>query len=180
MLFLKQLFLKNNKVGAIAPSSAQLVKLMTKNINYKTANVIVEFGAGTGAVTKALLQNMRSESKLIVFELNQSFMSYLKANFIDSRIIWVTDSAEQLPQILERIGCIQVDAIISSLPLSIFPEQLRTEIIHNAKTTLTPDGLYVQFQYSLHALSLLKKNFTQVELSCTPFNIPPAVVYTCK
>lgn len=72
-------FLKNRKqIGAILPSSNFLKKKISSKINYKTSNIIVELGAGTGIFTEDIIKNIGSDSLLIVFELNFYFYTLLK------------------------------------------------------------------------------------------------------
>ena len=53
--FLKE-GLKNLKtIGSVARSSKYLCKGMIKHVDFKTANVIVELGAGDGVITKHIL-----------------------------------------------------------------------------------------------------------------------------
>ena len=52
-------------------------------------------------------------------------------------------------------------------------------LFREISAVLAPAGVYVQFQYSLKSLYLLKKYFS-VRLRFTLFNIPPAFVYVCR
>ena len=70
--FLKT-FLKDRQVGAMSPSSRFLANKMLENINFDEAKVIVELGPGTGVFTHVLLEKMRPDATLLVFELNTEF-----------------------------------------------------------------------------------------------------------
>ena len=56
--FLYEFIKKPSEVGSITPSSKFLTKELTKQINYTKARHIVEFGAGTGCVTKEILKRL--------------------------------------------------------------------------------------------------------------------------
>ena len=73
----------------------------------------------------------------------------------------------------------QADVVISSLPLMVFPETLRKNVVSESYKSLKKDGIYIQFQYSLQSKKLLEATYKKVSLSFTIKNLPPAFVYTC-
>jgi len=64
-LFTKEVLFSIKKVGAIAPSSKYLAKNILKDISFDENQVILEFGSGNGAITKHILKQLPSKSKLI-------------------------------------------------------------------------------------------------------------------
>jgi phosphatidylethanolamine/phosphatidyl-N-methylethanolamine N-methyltransferase len=179
-LFLKQYLDNKKEVGAIAPSSKFLRNRMMSPVNFHRSSIIIELGAGNGVFTKEILKRMRPESKLFVFETNASFFEKLSSEINDSRITIFNESAEHLHNKMKEIDVKQVDAIISSLPYAVFPQKVKNKILDNCISSLAPDGVYVQFQYSLNAHKLLKTKFSRVTLDFTPINMPPAFIYRCK
>ncbi|MDI6733886.1 MAG: hypothetical protein QMD50_00100 [Patescibacteria group bacterium] len=61
--FLKEYMRKPKTLGAVTPSSPQLIKKMIKAIDFKKIGDIIEFGPGAGNTTKALLNKMRKDPK---------------------------------------------------------------------------------------------------------------------
>jgi phospholipid N-methyltransferase len=177
--FLKQFWQEKKMVGAMSPSSKYLAHKMLKNIDFKKAKVIVELGPGTGVFTKKILEFMQPDAKLLVFELNDTFYEFLKEEIIDERMILIHDSAEFIQKYLAEAGFIHTDYVISSLPLAVFPNKLKTNIINTSYETLKNHGKYIQFQYSLNSKRILEDRFDAVHLAFTPLNFPPAFVYTC-
>ena len=151
---------------------------MVKPVDFANANIIVELGAGTGNVTEGILSRLKEDAKLFVFETNEDFCKDLR-HIKDPRMMLLNRSAAELMDFLKEQDIKEVDCVLSSLPLAIFPEQLRESILNAAHEALKPGGLYIQFQYSLQAYKRLKSGFKSVRLSFTPVNIPPAFVYTC-
>ena len=179
-LFLKQYLDNKKEVGAIAPSSKFLRNRMMSPVNFHRSSVIIELGAGNGVFTKEILKRMRPESRLFVFETNASFFEKLSSEINDDRITIFNESAERLHDKMNEIDVKQVDAIISSLPYAVFPQKVKNKILDSCISSLAPDGVYVQFQYSLNAHKLLKTKFSRVTLDFTPINMPPAFIYRCK
>ncbi|MFK8038019.1 MAG: class I SAM-dependent methyltransferase [Crocinitomicaceae bacterium] len=177
--FLKTFFKERKQVGAVAPSSRFLVKKMCNKINFDTAKVIIELGPGTGVFTKEILNRAKNDTKVFVFELNEDFYKILKAKFNDERIILVNSSAEQIESVLKSHGIDKADAIISSLPLTVIPQPIKSNILKASYQILKPKGIYVQYQYSLNAKKLIEHHFGKLNLRFSLINIPPAFIYVC-
>ncbi len=173
--FIKE-FIKNwREVGAITPSSKFLVKKMLKPIDFKRAKMIVEFGPGSGCITRELLKKMSSNSKLIVFESNSDFYQKLK-NINDSRMTIFNESAINLKK---RLNEQSPDYIISGIPLTNLLSKDKKNLLLFSYKILASQGRFIQFQYSLESLKLLKNIFNEVSIDFTPLNIPPAFVFSC-
>ncbi len=169
-------FLKNWKeVGSIAPSSHFLVKKMTAPIDFKKAKVIVELGPGLGCITHKILEMMREDAKLIIFETSQDFCSELRKNK-DERIVVFNVSALDMAYHMKEI---KADYVISGIPLSTLSDDSRSLLLKAIKNILSDGGVYIQFQYSLGAYKKLKSIFSKVILNFTFLNAPPAFVYQC-
>jgi len=167
---------KNLKtVGTVTRSSKFLCKGMIKPIDFSTAKVIVELGAGDGVVTKHILKEMVEDAILLSFELNPKFCRQLR-EINDPRLIVVEDDAEKVAAYLSDNGHTHADAIISALPFTLIPEDICYRIIGQCKESLIPNGLYVQIHYSLIPKKMYKKIFGNVELNFVPINVPPAWV----
>ncbi|MFK8045503.1 MAG: class I SAM-dependent methyltransferase [Crocinitomicaceae bacterium] len=178
--FLKTFFKERKQVGAVAPSSRFLVKKMCDAINFSEAKVIVELGPGTGVFTQEILNRASLDSKIFVFELNEDFCRILESKFNDQRIILVNDSAEKLTAVLKEHQIENADAVLSSLPLTVIPEPVKSNILKASFDSLKPQGIYVQYQYSLNAKKLIEKQFGKLNLRFSLINIPPAFIYVAK
>jgi phospholipid N-methyltransferase len=73
-----------------------------------------------------------------------------------------------------------VDAIVSSLPLAIIPDDVVDRIIEASRASLRPGGRFVQYQYTLADYERMTERFPGVTLGFMPLNIPPAFVYGCS
>ncbi len=178
-LFFSQ-FLSGERVGSVAPSSKSLALKMVKGVNFETAKVIVELGPGTGAITKYIIDRMRPETQLISIELNDKFVKKLKEDYPQENIHFVEDSVENISQILEEFGVDKVDAFVSSLPISLFPKEMIEKLTSDMKENLADEGVYIQYQYSLHKRKWIEANWKVLRKSITVVNIPPSIVYTCQ
>lgn len=177
--FRKQFWKDKKTVGSMTPSSRFLTQKMLENIDFKTSRIFVELGPGTGVFTTEIISRMNKDAVLLIFEINDSFYNDLSDRLRDERVHLIHDSAEKIDDYLQKYELQKADIIISSLPLAVFPIELRKNILAAAENALKPTGKYIQFQYSLQAKSILKSLYKFVNISFTPFNFPPAFVYTC-
>ena len=173
-LFLRQLLTKPGQVSAIAPSSRWLARAMARNLGPQTGRV-VEFGPGTGQLTRGILAAGVAARDLTLFEMNPDFASHLRAEFPG---VTVHLGAAQIAPSHVAPG---VGAVISGLPLLSMPPQICRAILQAAHDILAPTGVYVQFTYGPRppvALDLLDSIGFSVSAGPKVWaNLPPARVY---
>jgi phospholipid N-methyltransferase len=134
--------------GTITPSSKVLIKALLAPINFSLARCIIELGPGTGCVTSALLERMHADCVLICFEVNSDFVDQLGL-LQDSRLRVVNACASSIRSILDELNIIEVDHIVSSLPLALIDRDIVTSILSSVTSNLREGGRFLQYQYSL-------------------------------
>jgi phospholipid N-methyltransferase len=162
-------------VGTITRSSRYLCKNMIKHINFQEADLIVELGAGDGVITRFILEKMKPEAKLLVFEVNPKFCDILR-NIGDDRLIVAEDSAEELESYLRDLQISKLDYVISALPFVALPKELGLDIVSKCHHFMKQGGRYVQVHYSLLTKKLYQGVFGNVDVNFVPLNVPPAFV----
>jgi len=177
--FLKESIKNLKTIGTLTPSSKFLCKGMVKHVDFDKAQLIVELGAGDGVITKHILENMRSDARLLVFEVNENFCNLLR-EIEDDRMILVEDSAENLAIHLKKAGASHIDYIVSAIPFVVLPDELSYSIVKECKKYLRKGGLFIQLHYSLLARKMYKAIFGNVDINIVPLNIPPAFVLVCE
>jgi phospholipid N-methyltransferase len=176
--FFKQFLKKGNRNGSITPSSIFLCRKMISTIDFSHARCIVELGPGEGAITREIVKKMGPQTQLLLFEMNKEFVDDF-LQFDDPRIHAINDSAEFISKYLKEYHIDKVDYIISSLPLSLFPDDLQHKILDESQRVLRPRGIYMQYMYFTDMAEAFKRHFQNVKRNFVPLNIPPAFVYTC-
>lgn len=185
--FLREFIRKPIATGAIAPSSPELARLMTEEASLDGASVIVEFGPGTGPITRELITQKPDNSKLIAIERNEEFVSLLQEQHPELDV--AHDCVQELGKILEARGEKTADRIVSGLPWAAFDDQLQRDILTAAHDSLSDDGVFVTFAYlqgfalppAWRFRSLLRGLFSEVKQSDVVWrNVPPAFVYRCR
>ncbi|MBA3732827.1 methyltransferase domain-containing protein [Patescibacteria group bacterium] len=180
-IFLLEALRKFKQIGSILPSSKYLGKSMAKFVSGKEGFVVVELGAGTGVITKEILKKLSKTGRLIAFENNKDLAEYLRQNIMDPRLIVLEKNVLSMKKYLNDLGYSKVDCIISGLPLGTIKKSDRTKILETIQKLLKKDGAYIQFQYFLSSLSMIKKHFSRTKIKNYELrNFPPAFVYECK
>jgi phospholipid N-methyltransferase len=175
------------KTGSVAPSSRWLAERMVDGLGLASARMVVELGPGTGAITRAIVRELASDTLFLAVEYNPAFAERLTREF--ARATVVNDSAERLPELLAEHGRAAADCILSSLPFAAFPEHVQRRLLDAAVRSLRPGGRFVTYAYIPAAWlltgqrlrRLLESRFAKVET--TPIvwlNVPPAFVYRCE
>ena len=166
--------------GALTPSSRFLGAKMAGIAEAQKAALVVEFGAGTGSVTREILKLLPASGKLIAFEINEGFSKYLKQNIQDPRLTVIQKSPDSEPRLLEKLGLPKADSVISGIPLSNLSHKKINVMLQTAKHFLKPGGNFVQFQYSLRNYRDIKNVFGKALIKFEYRNLPPAFVYVCR
>jgi len=175
-------FLKNPKeVAAISPSSKHVINKVIENIDFVKSKCIVEYGPGVGTITKPILENLNGDAKLICFETNPKFCSFLDKHFEDSRLIVINDSAENIDSYLKEFDIIGVDYILSGIPFSLINRENKKNIIKNTESNLIKGGKFIVYQqYNSHLKEYLNLYFKKVTKSFEVRNIPPTSIFVCE
>jgi phosphatidylethanolamine/phosphatidyl-N-methylethanolamine N-methyltransferase len=183
--FMRGVFLANKSTGAIAPSGRVLADRVSDYAELDKANVIVEFGPGTGVFTEAIERKRRPGTYFCALEVNESFVQATRKRCPDTDVIH--DSAQNVMKHLELKGFTSCDVIVSGLPWTRFDDELQDSILHATYEALRPGGKFVTFAYSSSPLvpngrkffkDKLRAKFQRVWKSDNIWNnFPPAVVF---
>ncbi len=181
-------FLRNPKhVGAIAPSSATLARTIVRGVGLAEAELVVEYGPGTGAFTRHILEAMKPEARFLAVEQSPELAASFRRRFPEVELI--EDSVENLPARLARRDVDAADTIISGLPWAAFDFALQDRLLSATLEVLRPGGHFTTFAY-LQGLLLpsgkrfrgkLDEHFAAVSRSRIVWrNLPPAFAYRCR
>lgn len=194
--FFKQGFAKWDQTASFVPSQRFLVDAMVDRAEPERALRILELGPGVGVMTKPLLARMRADAALYTIEIDEPIHEQLVRHVSDPRLHAICGSAEHIRELLDGAGCTEkVDAVVSSLGMSLIPPAVRDRIVESIAECLAPDGVYVQFGY-IHTRWVvvstergfvpfdyrryLEARFERVVRRPVPLNFPPAWVFESR
>ncbi len=178
--FLREGIRNIRSTGSVTPSSRFLCRSVVENIDPDKASVVVELGPGDGVITRYLLDRLKPDCKLVIFEINEVFIDHINAQFDDPRLIIIHDSAENMGVHFEQHQIKQVDYIVSGIPFVMLPDTLVESIVKTCRDWLKPGGFFIQFHYSPLLIGLYKRVFGNIDVSIVPLNFPPALVIKCQ
>ncbi len=195
-LFLREFARNPRGTASVCPSSPILSRRLADCIDFDRVQTVVDLGAGTGAVTHAILDRLPDDGRLFAVDNNASFVDHLRQIFPDPRLVAVHAQANALAPTLRSLGSPRVDAIVSSLGLTSMEPGVRREILKHAASCLTRDGAFIQYQYHssrwswlnarttshwpFEAEQLLRTFFRVVVTQDVLLNIPPARIFVCS
>ena len=163
-------------VGAVAPSSRRLANHMVADI--VPGSRVIELGAGTGALTRAILACGVSPADLLAIEQNEAFSEMLRKRFPGVAV--VTDNASALCRHAHVLTG-PADFVVSGLPLLLFTPGRKLRLLHQVFSVLTEQGAFHQFTYGgrcpVERAVLRRLGLEATLLRFTPLNVPPAFVY---
>lgn len=175
IVFLRSLLQNPREIGAVFPSSPGLCDLMAAQVD-PGSPAVLEIGAGTGPVTKALLQRGVKPERLLVVERDPVLAKYLREHFPAVRVRCA--DALHAGQILRDESVERVKTVISSLPLRNFPQTDRIEVVRAMMGALAPGGQLIQFTYAIGCPIPSKQMGLKAEcLGRVWKNLPPAAVW---
>lgn len=180
LLFARNFLANPRRVGSVIPSSRRLIQRLLGQADWRHVKVAVEYGPGTGCVTRAMLARLGPDARLFAFEINPEFVAYLRREITDSRLTVIAASAETVADVLAAAGVDACDLAISSLPFSIMPVATRHAIVEATASVLVPGASFVGYQYSTGWLRELRHTFRDVSVQVEPRNWPPAFVFTAR
>jgi len=184
-LFLKRWLRRPLAMGAVVPSG----RLLAEALAHTTLSVIqgreghvIELGAGTGEVTKALLAVGIPGERLALVERDPELAAFLRRHFRTPKII--EGDAVRLSRLLAAHRIDKVAAVVSGLPLLSLPAEVVNGIVNGVFQALPRGAALVQFTYgpsppvprglraSLRLVGARGRRIWR--------NVPPAVVWTFR
>jgi len=180
LIFLSNFLKKPKEVAALTPSSKYVINQIVKNIDFDNARYIVEYGPGIGTITKAILQNLNHDAKLLCFELNKKFCKYLNNKLADPRLIVINDTVEKLDLYLNKYKIKNVDYVFSGIPFSLMKKENKELIVKKTRDSLREGGKFIVYQYSQHMKKYLKKYFDKISTDLELRNVPPNFIFVCE
>jgi phosphatidylethanolamine/phosphatidyl-N-methylethanolamine N-methyltransferase len=181
-LFLRKWMQAPLSVASITPSSSVLARAMAASLT-QGDGVVVELGAGTGAITQALLATGVAMERIIIIERDAHFCAFLQRRFSGLRVL--QGDARFLKSLLRKAHVdLPVDAVVSGLPLVSMSARMQLRLLHQAFAVTHGKGPLIQFSYS--PFSPLKppiRDRLGVAERCTQQvwrNLPPAKVWSFR
>lgn len=164
------------QLGALAPSSRYLGAILARHALVDEVSPLVEIGAGTGSLTRALIKAGIAAERIYAIELDLELTAYLKTSLPGVNVI--QGNAANLSHILpsEVIG--KVQRVVSGLPMINISESIQRQILESCFKIMVPGGVVLQYTYSPRSsINAKTHKLKKKRLGTTFLNFPPATVW---
>lgn len=174
-LFFRRWLANPLQMGSIIPSSRALCERITRNVVRADDEYVLELGAGTGVVTKAMIARGIPPEKIIVVEIVPEMADHLRqvlpgVNVVCGDAFAVKDSLP--PAWISKIG-----TAICGIPLVMLPLAQQQKFV-DAVEAVAPGKGFLLLTYCITSpLPYRKLGLDATRLEWTPMNFPPASVW---
>lgn len=174
-LFFKRWLNRPKGMGSVVPSSRMLARAIASRVAWREGEVVVELGAGTGAISRGLLEVLPPEA-VVMIELDPSLTSFLRRRFPEVRVL--QGDATRFASLLADEGIGPVGTVISGLPMVNMPFAFQEGVMGQSFEVLPPTGFVLQYSYSPIAPIPAERLGLEAELVRYVIrNVPPAAVW---
>lgn len=167
-------------VAALTPTSRACIDRVVSKVPVR-AQRVVEFGPGSGVMTRALLERLGPGGRLLAIERSERFADRLRDRLPDPRLTVVHGDAARVRQILSETGFGPADCVVSAIPFFWLAPEDGLGIIADTHATLADGGAFVSCQMfylprrRLHAH--LERCFRTVRSELDLRNLPPQRIF---
>jgi phosphatidylethanolamine/phosphatidyl-N-methylethanolamine N-methyltransferase len=163
------------QMGSIVPSSDALCRRIVRHTRREGDEIVVELGAGTGVISRALLAGGVPAERLYVVEIVPDMAEHLRR--VLPGVTVIEGDARALPDLIPDHWFGRVGTVVCGVPLVLLPKVEQRRFI-DAIEAVAPGRGFLHYSYcvtsplpaSRHALIAKREAWT-------PANFPPASVW---
>ncbi|MBX4962669.1 phospholipid N-methyltransferase PmtA [Rhizobium binae] len=166
-------------VGAVIPTSIHTARRMASVVNPQSGLPVLELGAGTGVITKAILERGIKPRQLVSIEYSRHFYDGLTRRFpqVDFRL----GDAFALDGVLGDCRGEQFDCVVSAVPLLSFPMAQRVALLEDLLARIPAGRPVIQITYGpLSPVIKMPDRYAVSHYDFVVRNIPPAQLWTYR
>lgn len=170
---------KPKAVGAIIPTSSIAARRMASVIDTRSGLPVLELGAGTGVITKAILAAGVRPEMLWTVEYAEDFVRHLREGFPAVNV--VHGDAFDLDTALGPKAPQLFDSVVSAVPLLSFPVERRVAYVENLLSRIPAGRPIVQITYgAMSPVPPGRGDYSVQHFDFVLRNIPPAQLWVYR
>lgn len=163
-------------VGALLPTSSVTARRMADVIDPSSGLPVLELGAGTGVITKAILERGVRPRDLVSIEYAPHFCDILRERFAEVDVR--NGDVFELDTVLADRHDQMFDSVISAVPMLSFPLERRIDLMKNLLGRLPPGRPVIQITHGpLSPLPAMPELYTIAHFDFVVRNLPPAQLW---
>jgi phosphatidylethanolamine/phosphatidyl-N-methylethanolamine N-methyltransferase len=174
-LFLRRWLANPLQMGSIVPSSATLCRRIAALVQRQEDEFVLELGAGTGVLSRALLERGVPAEKLLVVEIVPDMAAHLRQTMPGARVI--CGDAFELARAIPAEARGRIGTVICGIPLVLLPLERQQQFLRSVEA-VAPGLGFLLYSYCITSpLPWRKLGLAAKREAWTPRNIPPASVW---
>lgn len=174
-LFFRRWLRNPLQMGSIIPSSQALCRRIAAAVVRGPEDFVLELGAGTGVISRALLAAGVPANKLIVVEIVPEMADFLRESLPGVNVI--CGDAFNLKDALPSHMHGNIGTAICGIPLVLLPLE-RQQAFVDAVQAVAPGKGFLLYTYCITSpLPYGKLHMDAKRMAWTPLNFPPASVW---
>lgn len=163
------------QMGSVVPSSATLCHCIVRHTTLAPDEAVLELGAGTGVISRALLRSGIPAGQLIVVEIVPEMAAHLRQALPGALVI--EGDARSLPQLVPAEFLGRIGTVVCGIPLVLLPVREQRRFI-DAIEAVAPGRGFLHFSYcATSPLPARRHGLAARREAWTPLNFPPASVW---
>jgi phosphatidylethanolamine/phosphatidyl-N-methylethanolamine N-methyltransferase len=163
------------QMGSVVPSSAALCRHIVAQTRRAPDEAVLELGAGTGVVSRALLAAGVPTDRLMVVEIVPDMARHLRKVLPGVSVI--EGDARELPDLVPPQWHGRIGTVICGIPLVLLPLAAQRRFI-DAIEAVAPGRGFLHYSYCVTSpLPTRRHGLTGKREAWTPLNVPPASVW---
>ena len=163
------------QMGSVVPSSAALCARIVRQTRRAPDEAVLELGAGTGVISRALLASGVPAERLFVVEIVPDMAAHLRDALPGARVI--EGDARRLEELVPADWHGRIGTVICGIPLVLLPWAEQRCIISGMQA-VAPGRGFLHFSYcATSPISTRRHRLAGRREAWTPLNFPPASVW---
>ncbi|MCW3475707.1 class I SAM-dependent methyltransferase [Limobrevibacterium gyesilva] len=163
------------QMGSVVPSSPALCRRVVAQSRCGGDEAVIELGAGTGVISRALLEAGLEPERLFVVEIVPDMAAHLRRVLPGANVI--EGDARRLPELLPSRWHGRIGTVVCGIPLVLLPLTQQRRFI-DAIEAVAPGRGFLHYSYcATSPLPWRKHRLTARREAWTPLNLPPASVW---
>ena len=164
------------QIAAVTPSGKRLAQVMAELVDFDRPGPVLELGAGTGSLTRGLLQAGCPRQRLIALEREPRLAAALQRSF--PGIATIVGDATALGEHFAQLGIDRLCAVVSSLPIKWFSVAAQRAVVGPCLALLGPGGVFLQMTNAFASpIAIEPLGIAGERVAHVWRNLPPAQVW---
>ena len=174
-LFFRRWLVNPLQMGSVVPSSPALCQRIVRQVRRAPDEAVIELGAGTGVISRALLASGTPAERLFVVEIVPEMAAHLRRSLPGANVI--EGDARRLPELIPPAWHRRVGSVVCGIPLVLLPFAEQRRFL-DAIEAVAPGRGFLHFSYcATSPLPARRHRLTARREAWTPLNFPPASVW---